>query len=106
MQFGTTQGTGNLRNDTAALIQNFARTNPELRQGRAVSDSVDGRQAITTTMQNVSDVTGQPEQVVLTTTQLPNNTLFFMVGVSPQSEATVYGDTFRRIRQAVRISTR
>ena len=106
VQFGTTQATGNLRNDTVALIKNFARTNPELRQGNSVSDAVDGRQAITTTLQNVSDVTGQPETVILTTTQLPDKNLFFMVGVSPQSEATVYRDTFRRIRQAVRISTK
>jgi hypothetical protein len=106
VQFGVTQGTGNLQRDTAALIQNFSRSNPGLRQGNAVRDSVGGRSSVTTTLQNVSDVTGQPEQVVLTTTALPNNNVFFMVGVSPQSEATTYRDTFRRIRQTIRFQTR
>jgi beta-barrel assembly-enhancing protease len=106
VQFGVTQATGDLRRDTAALIQNFARSNPELRQGSVVRDTVDGRQALTATLQNVSDVTGQPEQVFLTTTELPNNNLFFMVGVAPQSETNVYSATFRQIRQSVRFNAR
>jgi hypothetical protein len=104
VQFGVAKGTGNLQRDTAALIQSFAKNNPELRQGAVVRDTLDGRRALTATLQNVSDVTGQPEQVALTTTLLPENNLFFMVGVAPQSEAAVYNDAFRRVRQAVRIS--
>ena len=104
VQFGVAKGTGNLQRDTAALIESFARNNPELRQGTVVRDTLDGRRALTATLQNVSDVTGQPEQVALTTTLLPENNLFFMVGVAPQSEAAVYNDAFRRVRQAVRIS--
>jgi len=104
VQFGVAKATGNLQRDTAALIQSFAKNNPELKQGTVVRDTLDGRQALTATLQNVSDVTGQPEQVVLTTTSLPENNLFFMVGVAPQSEAAVYNEAFRRVRQSVRIS--
>jgi beta-barrel assembly-enhancing protease len=104
VQFGVAKASGNLQRDTAALIESFAKINPALRQGPVVRDTLDGRRALTATLQNVSDVTGQPEQVVLTTTSLPENNLFFMIGVAPQSEAAVYNDTFRRVRQAVRIA--
>ena len=104
VQFGVAKATGNLQRDTATLIQGFAKNNPELRQGQVVNDRLDGRQAITATLQNVSDVTGQPEHVVLTTTMLPENNLLFMVGVAPQSEAAVYNAAFQRVRQSVRIS--
>jgi hypothetical protein len=107
VQFGTARGTGNLQRDTNTLLQSFAKTNPKLRlQGSAVRDTVDGRAALTATLTNVSDITGQPEQIAFTTTQLPNNVVFFMIGVAPQSESASYAATFRRVRQSVRISAR
>jgi hypothetical protein len=107
VQFGVTQGTGNLQRDTQSLLQAFARNNPDLKQrGSAVRDTVDGRQALTTTLTNVSDVTGAPEQIALTTTLLPNNNLMFIIGVSPQTEASTYSGAFQRIRQSVKINSR
>jgi hypothetical protein len=35
---------------------------------------------------------------------LPNNNLFFMIGVAPQSEASVYSNAFQRVKQSVRLS--
>jgi hypothetical protein len=107
VQFGTARGTGNLQRDTTSLLQGFAKTNPNLRQrGNPVRDTLDGRTAITATLTNVSEITGQPEQIAFTTTQLPNNTILFMIAVAPQTEAAGYADTFRRIRQSVRITAR
>jgi hypothetical protein len=107
VQFGTARGTGNLQRDTDSLLQSFAKTNPKLRQqGAAARDTVDGRVAITAMLTNVSDITGQPEQIAFTTTQLPNNVVLFMIGVTPQSESASYLDTFRRVRQSVRINAR
>ena len=63
-----------------------------------------GRQALTSTLSNVSDVTGQPEQVSLTSTVLPDGTLLYMIGVAPQSEAAAYSDAFRKVRQSVKIT--
>jgi hypothetical protein len=106
VQFGVTPGTGNLQRDTQSLLQGFARSNPNLRlQGGYRRDSVSGRSAITANLSNVSDVTGQPEYVSITTTTLPDNSTFFMIGVAPQNEARTYDSAFRQVRQSVRIRT-
>ena len=88
-------------------MNNFAQGNPQLKlQTQPQRDSVSGRQALTTTLTNVSDVTGQPESVALTTATLPDGTLFYMVGVAPQSEAATYREAFQRVKQSVKIATR
>ena len=107
VQFGVTQGTGNLQRDTQALLQGLARGNPNLRsQSRARRDSLGGRSAITATLSNVSDVTGQQEHIAVTTTTLPDGNVLYMIGVAPQSEARTYEQTFRRVRQSVTIAAR
>jgi beta-barrel assembly-enhancing protease len=107
VQFGTAKGSGNLQRDTSSLLSSFARTNPNLRQQtRPQQDTLGGRRALSTMLTNVSDVTGQPEHVALTTTTLPDGTLFFVIGVAPQSETQAYNEAFRRVRQSVRIATR
>ena len=105
VQFGVTQGSGNLQRDTDALIQSFAKSNPQLQvQRNAARDRLDGRQALTVQLRNVSDVTGQQEVIALTTAMLPDNNLFFMIGVAPQSEASVYSNAFQRVKQSVRLT--
>jgi hypothetical protein len=107
VKFGTAKGSGNLQKDTQSLLNGFAQGNPQLRlQTQPQRDSLSGRQALTTTLTNVSDVTGQPEQVALTTTSLPDGTLLYMVGVAPQTEAATYSDAFRRVKESVKIATR
>jgi hypothetical protein len=102
-----TRGSGNLQRDTEQLIASFARTNSQLRsQGSAVRDQIAGRAAIRTNLSNVSEVTGQRESVSLTTTQLADGRVLFIIGVSPQSEAGAYEDAFRRVRQSVELSDR
>jgi hypothetical protein len=105
VQFGVAPASGNLQRDTEALIQSFAKSNPQLRvQRNAARDRLDGRQALTVQLRNVSDVTGQPEYIALTTAMLPNNNLFFMIGVAPQTEANVYTSAFQRVKGSVRFS--
>jgi predicted Zn-dependent protease len=107
IEFGTAQGSGNLTKDTQTLVQNFARNNPQLKQqGSPAPDTVDGRQALTTTLTNVSDISGQPEQIKLTVTRVQNTTMFYIIGVAPQSDAATYNDTFQRIRDSIRISVK
>src|SRR5918994_1273600 len=63
--------TGNLQRDTEALLQSFAQTNPQLRRASDYNRvNVDGRNGLTTTLRNVSEVTGTSEVVSVTTTQL------------------------------------
>jgi hypothetical protein len=89
------------------LLQGFARSNPKLSlQGNLRRDSVDGRQALSATLSNVSDVTGAAEIILFTTVALPDGNVLHMIGVVPQAEVPVYSDAFRRVKQSVQIATR
>jgi beta-barrel assembly-enhancing protease len=106
VQFGVTQGgSGNLQRDTEALVQSFAKSNPQLRRaGNYQRTNVGGNQGVTTSLSNVSDVTGQQEYVNLSTVYLPDGNVLFMIGVAPQNEANTYANTFARVRQNLQIS--
>ena len=87
------------------LLQGFARSNPQLRrQGGYSRTTIDGRQGLTTTLANVSEVTGSTEAVNLSTVQLPNGQLLFLIGVAPADEARTYLNTFGRVRQTLQIA--
>ena len=105
VEVGITQGTGNLQRDTDSLLRNFAQGNPQLRQsGNSKNDSVGGRSGITIPLANVSEVTGQPEYISLSTTQLRDGSLLYVIGVAPRTEAGTYDNTFKKIRQSIQIS--
>jgi len=95
----------NLQQATDDLVQGFARNNPQLRrEGDYKRDNVGGRQGLTTTLTNVSDVTGQPEYISVATTQLRDGGVLYVIGVSPRQEAGTYDPAFRRIRQSLQIA--
>jgi hypothetical protein len=107
IEVGITQGTGNLQRDTNSLLRNFAQGNPNLRQqGNSKDDSVGGRSAITVPLANVSEVTGQPEYISLSTAQLRDGSLLYVIGVAPRTEASTYDNTFKKIRQNLQITDR
>ena len=72
VQIGVAQGgSGNLQRDTQQLLNNFARSNPDLQNaGNARRESIGGRNGLTTPLSNVSEVTGEREYITLSTTQL------------------------------------
>jgi beta-barrel assembly-enhancing protease len=95
---------GNLQQSTEQLLQGFARANPRLRRQRGYArTSIDGRQALTTTLSNVSDVTGDSETVIVSTTQLGDGRVLFLIGVAPQDQTRTYLDAFSRVRQSLQI---
>ena len=106
VQIGVAQGdSGNLQRDTEQLVQTFVRSNPELASaGRARSETIGGRTGITTPLSNISDVTGEREYVSVSTTQLRDGNLLYIIGVAPQAEAGTYEQVFRKVRQSVRIT--
>jgi Zn-dependent protease with chaperone function len=106
VQIGVAQGgSGDLRRDTEELLRSFARGNPDLRAaGSARRESVGGRTAITTPLTNISDLTGQREFVSLSTTQLGDGSLLYVIGVAPESEARTYDSAFRRVKASLRIA--
>jgi Zn-dependent protease with chaperone function len=106
IEIGVTQGSGgSLQQSTEQLLQSFARTNPELRrQGGYSRANIGGRQGLTTTLSNVSEVTGDRETVNLSTVQLSDGSVLFMIGVAPQDEARTYLNTFNRVRQSIQLA--
>ena len=101
------RGSGDLRRDTDQLISSLTRSNTQLRSsGGYARETIGGRAALRTTLSNVSEVTGQKEAVSLTTTELADGRLLFLIGVAPQNEASAYENAFRRVRQSVELSDR
>jgi hypothetical protein len=102
-----TGGTNNLQRDTQQLLENFARTNPQLRRaGSTQRVNIGGRQGLAMPLANVSEVTGQREYVNLSTAQLRDGTVLYMIGVAPQTEADTYERAFQRVRETVQIADR
>jgi Zn-dependent protease with chaperone function len=107
VQIGTTRGSGNLQRDTQQLLNGFARSNPNLRQQSGLQrDNVGGRNGYTTILSNTSEVTGQRERIALSTTQLRDGSVLYVVGVAPENEAGTYNATFQRVRQSMQIADR
>jgi hypothetical protein len=106
VQIGVAQGgSGDLRRDTQQLLRTFARSNPDLRvAGGARRERVGGRVGLTTALSNISEVTGQREYVSLSTTQLGDGRVLYVIGVAPQTEARTYETAFRRVRQQLQIA--
>ena len=109
IEIGVTRGNGsngnNLQQQTEQLLQGFAQSNPQLRrQGGYSRTSVGGRQGLTTTLSNVSEVTGETEAVNVSTVQLRDGSVLFLIGVAPTDEARTYLTTFNRIRQNVQLT--
>jgi len=107
VQFGVAQGvSGNLQRDTEQLLQNFARSNPNLRSRGSRRDSLGGRSGLTTVLANTSDVSGRPELVSVSTTQLRNGNMLFLIAVAPEEEYDNYEGAFQRVRQGLQITDR
>jgi len=107
VQFGVAQGgSGNLQRDTDQLLQDFAKSNPNLRSRGSRSDLLGGRTGLTTTLSNTSDVSGRPELVSVSTTKLRNGNTLFMIAVAPESDYDDYETAFGRVRQGLQITDR
>jgi len=105
VQVGVAQGgSGNLQRDTDALLQGFARSNPNLRSAGSRREAIGGRTGLTTLLSNVSDASGQQESIAVSTTYLRDGNVLFVVGVSPRTETADYEAAFRRIRRNLQIT--
>jgi hypothetical protein len=105
LEVGVARLEGSLQEQTNSLLQSFARANPQLRrQGGYSRTTIGGRQGLTTTLSNVSDVSGETEAVNVSTVQLRDGSLLYMIGVAPADEARQYLNTFGRVRQTVQLA--
>ena len=105
VQIGVTRPAGDLQQTTEQLVRSFAQGNPRLqRQGGYAAANIGGRRGLTTTLSNVSEATGNTEAVNLSTVQLRDGRVLFVIGVAPANEARAYAGTFNRVRQSLQIA--
>jgi len=103
---------GSIRNEshdleqgTDELIDSFSRANPDLRaQGGYRRDTIGGRSGLTATLTNVSEATGEPELVTISTASMRDGGMLYVISVAPEDEAGRYQTAFRRVRQAMQIN--
>ena len=55
-------------------------------------------------MSNVSDATRQQEQIELFTAQLPDGTLFYLIGVAPNSAFATYQLVFSQVARSIQFT--
>ena len=87
------------------MLDSLLRSNAQLRRdnGGFNREIISGRQALSTSLRNVSEVTGEPEVVNLTTVPLSDGNLLYLIAVTPQDELTAYSPAFRRVKQSVQL---
>lgn len=94
--------TGNLERDTQALLESFGQASPRLQWTPAFQRAtIGGRPGLTTTMTNVSAVTGEFELVSVSTALLPDGSLLYVIGLAPQDEAGTYRSAFNRVLESL-----
>jgi beta-barrel assembly-enhancing protease len=107
IEVGVTRADGNLQQQTEQLVRGFSQSNPQLRRESGYTRTgVGGRQGLTITLSNVSEVNGEREAVNVSTVQLRDGSVMFMIGVAPVDEARAYLNTFSRIRQNIQLADR
>lgn len=90
---------------TEELVESFSRSNPEMRrQGSYRRESIGGRSGLTAQFTNRSEATGDREIVTLSTVELRDGSLLYLVGVAPEDESGTYDRIFQRARQTLRIT--
>ena len=105
--FGVAQTSNrNLQRATEELLNSLAQGNNNLRRnGNYQRTTIDGRNALWSTLSNRNEATGQSESIRVITTQLSNGQLFYMIAVQPQSERN-FENAFQNMLRSVRINDR
>jgi Zn-dependent protease with chaperone function len=93
-----------LETATDELVESLSRGNPRLSRPSGYRHvSVDGRPALQTTLDNVSEITGRPEAIRLVTADLGRGSLLYAIAVAPQDELQDYQSVFERIVASIRL---
>ncbi len=94
-------GQADLSRDTATLIRNLQRQNPEMSSQGQRRDTVDGQPALITTLHSRSPYQGETETDTLVTVARPQG-LFYLVFISPQSERSASQRVFEEMLRTLR----
>ena len=103
--FGVAQTNNrNLHRATDELLNSLAQGNNNLRRsGGYQRTTIDGRNALWSTLSNTNEATGRAESIRLITTQLRNGQLLYMIAVAPQNERNFEG-AFQNMLRSIRIN--
>jgi predicted Zn-dependent protease len=94
-----------LQQATQEFLNNLSQGNGNLRQRSSlVRTTVSGRTALSTTMTNTNEATGQAESITVITTQMRNGQVLYMIAVAPDNESSSYQTAFRSVMRSVQIS--
>jgi predicted Zn-dependent protease len=95
----------NLAQATEDYVRGVMQANNYLRQSSNFSrTTIGGRQAYATILSGRSPITGRNEIATVYTTQLRNGSLFYIVTVVPENEASSYNNAFRNMIRSLRLN--
>ena len=90
---------------TADFIESLGQSNPRLtRRSDSLATVMANRRALQTRLENVSDATGQPEDIQLFTTRLSDGTLFYVIAVAPAADSRGYEAAFQQVVRSIRLN--
>ncbi len=96
---------GNLQTATRNYISDLLQNNNYLRlQGGSQRGTLDGRDALATTLAGRSPITGQTEVVTIYTTFLRDGSLMYVAMVAPQGESGTYNQAFSQMIRSLQIN--
>jgi beta-barrel assembly-enhancing protease len=94
-----------LRQGSDQYISALLRSNPYLRaQGGYRRANIDGRNALSITLNGASPATGRNEIVTIYTSLLRNGALFYLINVAPQNESGAYNRVFNNILRSTSLN--
>ncbi|HEX3645945.1 MAG TPA: M48 family metallopeptidase [Vicinamibacterales bacterium] len=95
--------THDLRTATDELLASLAQSNPGLSRPSGYDRvNIGGRQALRAVLSNTSSA-GQPENIVIFTSQLRDGALFYAVAVAPRADFSAYGRIFDRVITSIEL---
>ena len=105
MEFGVARNESHdLQTATEELVDSLARGNPGLKRSSGYERvNVADRRGLRALLTNRSEATGQDETIEVFTTQLPDGTLLYAIGVAPQNEFRDYRGVFDRVISSIRV---
>jgi hypothetical protein len=96
--------THDLQTSTNELLEALGQSNPGLRPTSAAERvTLGGRAGLRTVLANNQSATGQPEAIVVFTTQLRDGNLFYAIAVAPQNDFNAYRGVFDKVVRSIQL---
>jgi hypothetical protein len=93
-----------LQTATNELVESLGQANPGLSRASGYDRvTLSGRAGLRTVLTNSQSATGQPESIVIFTTQLRDGNLFYAVAVAPQTDFNAYRGVFDKVIRSIQL---